>query len=328
MSLGDMPIATLRGSSHILCEVTALSFMATSAPMRSTTKRGLLLRDGTVLLVLMAVTLFLFGVTLFLFKSFEAHREALGQQWSDRGRVQLAAGHPAQAAEMLRTALSYEPDDRNNQLLLAQALAGAGETEAATNYFLNLWEARPGDGFVNLQLARLARGRGIAPEAENYYRAAIFGTWQGDGVERRRSIRLELADYLAGRGEVAAARRELLIAAGNAPEQDGVQLLIADRLQAIGVSNDALPLYEAVVARAPHNRMALAGAGRTAFALGAYPQAVKYLTEAVAAPSAGAQPGDSGAATKAEDQALKTMAVDARQAAASSAPLKPQGRRP
>ena len=249
-----------------------------------TSKRELLLHDTVLLLVLFGATLALFGMTLFLFKSFESHREDLGNRWSARGRLELQEGHPEQAADALRIALSYHPEDRTDQLLFAQALAESGHTEAATNYFLSLWDAQPGDGFVNLQLARLARKRGDAAEAINYYRAAIFGDWQGNGVTRRRDVRLELADYLAQRGQFAAAKVELLIAAGNAPEKEvALQIAIADRLARLGDVSDALHFYEVAVAGEPHNAVALEKAGRAAYKLGDYKEAARLLSEAAEA---------------------------------------------
>ena len=245
------------------------------------TRKAIYLRDGFVLLVLSLITVGLFGVTLFLFKSFEAHRADLGLRWSGRGRLALAQGHPDQAASALRTALSYTPDNYEDQLLLAQALAGAGHLEAANDYFLNLWEVHPGDGFLNLQLARLARRRGDAQEAVNYYRASIFGNWEQTGVERRREVRLELADYLVGRGQAPAAQAELQVAAGNAPEKDGpLQLQIADRLRALGDLSDALHLYRQVAVREPHNLQALANEGRVELALEQYPTAERSLNDA------------------------------------------------
>ncbi len=247
-------------------------------------RREILLRDGLVLLVLCLVTVALFGVTLFLFKSFEAHRVNLGRRWSARGRLALAGGRPEMAAASLRTALGYTPDDYPDQLLLAQALAAAGHPEAANNYFLGLWDLHPGDGFVNLQLARLARERGDAGAAIEYYRASIFGNWQGDGVARRREGRLELADYLAERGQAPAAEAELLIAAGNAPEKDvALQLRIADRLRALGDLADALRYDKVAVTQAPRNPAALASEGRLEYALGDYPAAARTFTEAVEA---------------------------------------------
>ncbi len=244
------------------------------------TRGGLLLRDGATFLILSCVTIALFSFTLFLFRSFEERREDLGREWSSRGREALKNRQPGEAVAALRNALSYDPNERTDQLLLAQALAEAGKTEEATSYFLNLHEARPGDGFVNLQLARLARRAGDAPEAINDYRASIFGTWEGDGIVRRREVRLELADYLAHRGDVAAARAELLIAVGNAPEDQGTETMLGDRLAGIGDFGDALGLYFRALARNPHDGAILARAGRTEYATGQYTQASTLLTEA------------------------------------------------
>ena len=133
-------------------------------------RRSLVLRDVLVFLALAAISLVLFGITLGLFRSFEAHRDSLGRSWAAQGQAALAHHDPQAAVPALRAALSYKPDERPYQLLLAEALAGSGHLDEATNYFLNLWTARPGDGFVNLQLARLSRtrddgppGRGVLP---------------------------------------------------------------------------------------------------------------------------------------------------------------------
>ncbi len=255
--------------------------MATSAsPVRSS-KGGLIFRDSLIFLALCGVSVALFLVTLGLFRSFEDHREELGKRWAQRGETALREGHPAAAVAALRTALTYR-DTLPEQLLLAQALANAGRTEEASNYFLNLRESRPGDGFVNLQLARLTRKQGDAPQAIDYYRAAIFGNWEGDGTTRRREVRLELADYLAERGQTSAARDELMVAAGNAPETDAGDVLIGDRLAAIGDGPDALSFYEKAAKLHPHDRGTLAKAGRLAYGLGQYGEAYKLLTGALA----------------------------------------------
>ena len=246
------------------------------------TKGQLIFRDSMTFLILSSVAIALFGVTLFLFRSFEQRREEMGQQWSLRGRSALKAGQPAEAVAALRTALSYEPNERSDQLLLAEALANAGRSEEATNYFLNLRELRPGDGFVNLQLARLARKAGDASEAINDYRASIFGNWEGDGVVRRREVRLELADYLAQRGDIPAARSELLIAAGNAPNVEEIEVLFGDRLSALGDLADAAPLYKRALANDPHNAVILAKAGRLAYARRDYTEADTLLHAALA----------------------------------------------
>ena len=233
-----------------------------------TTRRALLFRDSLTFLTLASAAIALYAMTFFLFRSFEAHRDELAKRWSERGRAALAAGHPEQAITSLRAALSYAPDEPNSQLLLAQALASAGHTEEATNYFLNLWEAKPGDGFINLQLARLARHRRETQQATDYYRASIYGGWQSNGLEARRAVRLELAEYLISLHDFLAARAELLISAGNTPDTAASDRLLGDRLARADDLPDALTLYNRAVADNPQSRLSLEDAGKTAFALG------------------------------------------------------------
>jgi Tfp pilus assembly protein PilF len=236
--------------------------------------------DSIAFLVLTAVAFALFGVTWFLFQSFNSHRAELATQWANRGRAELRQGQAGKAVESLRAALSYAPDDYNSQLLLAQALADSGEIDQATNYYLNLWSARPGDGYINLQLARMARRKGTVPEAVRSYRASIFGDWRGDATFKRRDVRVELADYLIEQKEDAAARVELLIAAGNAPNNLHLDGVFADKLLAAGDSTDALTYYQKAIADNPHNASALAGAGRILFDQGDYEKAHGLLRRA------------------------------------------------
>ncbi len=241
----------------------------------------MIVRDSVTFVALTAIAVVLFGLTLGLFRSFEAHRADLAREYAAHGRSELAAGKPAAAVSSLQAALEYAPDDYDSQLLLAQALAGAGEREQAENYFEGLLAGRPGDGLLNLQLARLARERGDAARATSLYRAAIFGDWPGNGAVRRREVRLELVDFLIERKELAAARAELLIAAGNAPDDAAMNLLFADKLRAAGDNADALNLYDKAAGQEPKNGSALEGAGRAAYALKDYAKAHALLLRAV-----------------------------------------------
>ena len=254
------------------------------------TRRALLFRDSLTFLTLAFAAIALYAMTFFLFRSFQSHRDELARRWSERGRTALSAGHPAQAITSLRAALSYAPDEPESQLLLAQALAGAGHTEEATNYFLNLWEAKPGDGFVNLQLARLARQRNETQQATDYYRASIYGGWQSNGLEARRAVRLELAEYLISLHDFLAARAELLISAGNTPDTAASDRLLGDRLAQADDLPDALTLYNRAVADNPQSRRSLEDAGKTAFALGKDKSAEQLLRRAL---DAKLEPGES-----------------------------------
>lgn len=255
------------------------------------TRRGLLFKDGLTFLALLLVTGALFGVTLFLFRSFEEHRDELAKRWSSRGMAAIRAGRPADAIAPLRAALSYAPDETDYQLALADALAGAGKTDQAMNYFLNLWETRQGDAYINLQLARLARRKGEPAEAINYYRAAIYGAWRANGIEARRGVRLELADYLDRQHDSAGARGELLMAAANAPNTVELDMLLADRLWQVGDTQDALGLYNKALAQAPRSRPVLEHTGLAVFAVGNYPEAMRLLRRAR---EAKAVPGQGG----------------------------------
>jgi tetratricopeptide (TPR) repeat protein len=244
-------------------------------------RRKLFLRDSLTFFVLTLVTIVLFMVTLLLFRSFTTHRADLAVRWAARGEAALKQGHPDQAVPALRTALIYAPDERSYQMMLAQSLGDSGHAEEATNYFLNLWEAQPGDGVINLQLARLARRRAAKEEAIRYYRAAIFGNWQGEGVQRRREARLELANYLIEQGDLAMAQTELLVAASNAPPGAGLELLFGDELVRAADARDALLYYQKAIAQDPRNPVAYEKAGRLAYQMGDYARARNWLERAV-----------------------------------------------
>jgi len=258
--------------------------MQQTLPYAATSRRGLILHDSLAFLALLGASVALFGVTLFLFNSFQAHRADLAQRWSARGRMELSRNQPEQAVSALRTALSYGSegtDERANQLLLAQALDAAGHTDEATNYFLNLHDATPGDGSINLQLARLARRKDDEAEADNYYRAAIYGSWEGDAVIRRRQTRLELADYLIQQHQLAEARNELFTVAGNAPADVQLDLDIARKLETAGFVQDALTFYQKAATADPHARLPLELAGTAAYNLGDYAEAERLLNHAL-----------------------------------------------
>jgi tetratricopeptide (TPR) repeat protein len=265
--------------------MTTLHSGVVLTPEERLTRRRLILQDALSLLTLFLITSVIFVLTWLLHRSFEDHREELGRRWKARGELALHAGRAQDAIDSLRTALAYVPD-RGTEIDLATALADAGKTTEATAYFNTLWDSAPGDGTINLQLARLAARQGDEATAALHYEAALDGTWQGNGYDRRREVRLELAEYLIFRHKYDEARSQLLIAAGNAPDDPGIKVQIAGLLEKDNDLQSALNLYRAVAARHPAPLPALAGAGRTAFALGMYRVAADYLSRALASPAA------------------------------------------
>src|ERR1700728_2509655 len=154
-------------------------------PEERLSRRQLILRDAFSLLTLFLITAVIFILTLLLFRSFTKHRQELGARWKARGEAALRAGHPGIAIEDLRSALAYVPD-RATEIELATALADAGKLQEASVYFTTLWESAPVDGTINLQLARLAVKQGNEDQAIFHYQAALDGTWEGNGYDRRR----------------------------------------------------------------------------------------------------------------------------------------------
>lgn len=254
--------------------------MSTETDERTLARRKLILRDSLAFVSLLLATAALFAVTLFLFRSFTTHRDDLARRWSARGIQAIQAGKPADAVTALRTALTYAPGTRQYELLLAQALGDAGHTEESYNYFMGLWAAEPGSGPINLQLARLAAHRNDRQKAIDSYRAAIYGTWEGDGVARRAQVRLELARYLIAANELPQARMELLIAGGNVSGDPAFDLTLGSLLEQAADPADAAAYARKALNAHPDDPAALEAVGRLAFQSGDFETAHRMLLRA------------------------------------------------
>lgn len=254
-------------------------------PEERLARRRLMVRDAVSLLSLFLITVVIFLLTYWLYRSFRNHEQELGQRWKARGEAALRAGKPNQAIDALRSALAYVPS-QETETELATALAEAGKTVEATAYFNTLLESAPGDGNINLQLARLAAKQNNERLAIRRYQAALDGTWEGNGYDRRREVRLELVRYYLSRKENGSARTQLLIAASNAPDDPAIKIEIAGLMEQAQDPMDALGIYRVIAAHRDAPLAALEGAGRTAFDLGMYRIANNYLERALDNPAA------------------------------------------
>jgi tetratricopeptide (TPR) repeat protein len=266
-------------------KLVTMSFFALKSPLSASDRierRRLMLADSLSLVTLFAVTALLAVLTNYLYQSYSFHQVELANRWLQRGEQALRDGKPQAAIDALSSALAYSPSQRSTEIKLAEALASAGRIQEATVYFNALLESQQGSGLINLQLARLAARQGNTSQAIEDYQRAIYGNWEGDGYVRRRDVRFELINYLISHQMLDQARSELLVAAGNAPEDDiSVQLEIARTMEKAQDPGDALHIYKAVLHRHPTLQEALDGAGRTAFELGRYLEAKRYLARAL-----------------------------------------------
>jgi len=231
-----------------------------------------------VLLVLAAI--FFAGVTG-LSRLYRAQRESLGNRWFNRGVGDLQGGRFDSAVTEFRAALLYSRDNYFYQLNLAEALLGMGHTREASAYLLNLWDREPENGLVNLELARIASRQGRTDEAIRYYHNAVYAVWTLDEERMRLVARLELIELLLRIGATTQAQSELIALAENAGEDPAQQQKIGDLFLRAQDYEHALTAYHVSLRSSPHNAAAMAGAGHAALELGRYPQAQRYLQEAV-----------------------------------------------
>ncbi len=158
-----------------------------------------------------------FGLVNTLASAARAKREAISAGWARRGAIDLAAGHPGVAADDYQTANQYARDRGAYRLQLARALIAAGRRQEAAAELQTLWNAEPGNGMVNLELARLYASQDEAADAVRHYRLAVDGAYDTNAVGLRRQARLELARFLLAHGDRTQAQAELVALASDQP---------------------------------------------------------------------------------------------------------------
>jgi tetratricopeptide (TPR) repeat protein len=219
-------------------------------------------------------------ITTFAVKAYRAKERALAQQWYVSGERELAAGRAEAALEDFRSALAYSRNDSLVEFQLAHALAAAGHLPEARAYLLGLWEREPGNGRVNLELARLAAHSGSMPEAVQYYHDAIYGQWDEAPGEHRRSARLELAEFLLNAAQEPQAQSELIAMTADLPRDPALETQVGTLLLKAGEHEHAERLFRQALRLRPSYTQALEGAGEASFEMGHYSDARRYLARA------------------------------------------------
>src|SRR5579864_1244567 len=222
----------------------------------------------------------LFAVTLTLARTYHAREAALAGEWFQTGDTDFSAGKPAAAANDFRNALSYDPENNQIQLRLAEALLKSGRLTEASAYFQNLWEANPGSGEVNLNLARLSAQMGQVNEAVRHFHEAIYGSWDTQPVRQRTSARLELCELFIHDGRLDEAREELAVVAADTPQGEAIlHEQIGQLFLQAGDAGKAVQEFEAALRTNPHQSQWLEDAGKAAYDAGDYRRAETYLSK-------------------------------------------------
>lgn len=238
-------------------------------------------RRPVILAMLTVLATFFFLVVTGISHIYGAQQRSLAKRWSERGAADLQAQHYADAVAAFRTALLYDRGSYTLRLSLAQALLGIGRTDEAYAYLINLWNRRPEDGLVNLELARIAAARNDSWQAMRYYHNAIYATWSGDQETESRNARLELIQYLLRIHASTQAQAELIAFEASLGEDSSLQEPLGELFLKAQDSQHALAAFQRVLRRNRHDQAALTGAGIAAYQLGRYPAAQRYLEEAL-----------------------------------------------
>lgn len=195
------------------------------------------LRLGQQPIVLMGVAVIaaaLWTATHFFTRAYVARQDHLARDWFQHGQADVEAGRLASAIADYRTALAYSHDNFAYRLRLAQALVAAHQWRQAEAYLLALWDEQPGNGTLNLELARLAAARGDFPSALRYYHGAIYGFWDRDPAGQRRQTHLELVQFLLQHKATQQAESELIALSADLPRDPGLMVRVAGFFQAAG----------------------------------------------------------------------------------------------
>ena len=228
-----------------------------------------------------------FAATGALVRSNRAYLNAEAERWKREGAADLSSHRPDAAVDAFRTALARGGDDSRVRLELAEALIAAGRTTEAESHLRTLWSDAPGNGTVNLALARLAVESGHIDDAVRYYHAAIDGAWESDALVSRRSARFELVRVLLQQKRATEARSELIVLADAVKDDPDQTLNVARLLLQAGDARTALTLARRVIAARPDDVAALTMAGDLLFRNASYMEARELLQ---AAERAGALP--------------------------------------
>jgi tetratricopeptide (TPR) repeat protein len=231
-----------------------------------------------VLLICLSLLVAMFIVTGVVTRAYHKRIHTLADHWFAEGEQSYQAGDTAAAVASFRNALVYSPDKPEFQFHLAQALDALGNYGEAQSYLLNLLAESPGSGDINLALARIAAHNGSITDAMRYYSSAIYGVWDKDPLATRWDVRFELCKYLLDQNATTEAQPELIALAQETPSGDrerekkaGALLLRAN------LWDRALAEFRLASASDRHDAEALAGAGRAAFGLGKYTEAIDYF---------------------------------------------------
>ena len=201
----------------------------------------------------------------------------------------MQANLPNVAAEDFRTALSYDAENEEYRLRLAQALLAANRLPEARAHLLSLWQEEPSSGEVNLTLARLFAKLNDPRSAIRYYNGAINGVWNEDPRNERIAARFEFVNYLlqlqktskAQLQLTSEAQSELMALLAEGPRAIADQLRLGELLLQVDEPEHAISVDDAILAKDQKNTEAWYQKAQALLALNRYVEAEHALVRTV-----------------------------------------------
>lgn len=242
-------------------------------------------RWQTAIVLFVALAIAGFSFTRLAVNNLEAKKAELGATWFERGTAALQRGASAEAVDDFENALVYGPDNEQYRLRLVEALLVSGRTDEAQDRLVTMFERRPGDANVNLQMARTYARQEDVRNAVRYYEGAIYGVWTppGEAPARRLDVRRELVTFLLDHGRKDLAQSQLSTLAEESPKTFEARLELARQFLRSGAARRAYD--EALAARNLNRRnpSTLPVLGEAAFAANEFSVAERWLESAAEA---------------------------------------------
>ncbi|HUO61061.1 MAG TPA: tetratricopeptide repeat protein [Candidatus Acidoferrales bacterium] len=240
-------------------------------------------RARTPLVILAVFLIAGFSITRATAAHHAAEQSRLADEWYQRGVSALVAHQPHDAVEDFETALVYNRYAPEYRLKLCAALVDAGRISEARSRLLNLYDERPGDAQVNLQLARVETLRGNLNQALRFYQGAIYGAWPAGTDQRaeRVQVRYELAHSLLKVGQQQRALSELIALSAELPPVADEHLHLGRELLAAGDPGRAIQEFQIAHRIDRRNVAALIGEAEADVALLNYDSARRHLADAL-----------------------------------------------
>lgn len=204
----------------------------------------------------------------------EAERVYLnGSRLLKEGRIQ-------EAVDLLSRAHALDRKNPNYELTLVDALIAAGKKDQAEPLLDEILQRESNDGRANLTVARLMASKGRVADADSFYHRAIYGEWTGNSEISRRSVRMELVEFLVKNGRTTELLPELLPLEEESDGELAFKKRIAHLFLVAGSPGRAIEAYRSLIQQDPKDAELYAGLGEAELAAGQFRPALAAFVAA------------------------------------------------